>query len=198
MMPENSSKQRDLTPEERVARGRARRESVNRSAPNQNSVITSVMGNRLFLVSFAVAGVVLLGILVVSLYDSYVARTEANANKKRVLEIAKIVKEFDDGYQIASVTGRIALSGPVKSMQDANNKLKDLPVGKCLKFSKDSLVTGQEQIIRGFLLFMDSSMPKNLSSGFINIGQGSIKSGIAGMNLCTMAEYLREESKSEK
>lgn len=83
--------------------------------------------------------------------------TEANnkvAYDKAVLPFNDIYSRWKSADQVANVTSRIALSGPVTNLQNIKREADALVVAKCLSTAKTDMSQGMDKSIRGYLDFM--------------------------------------------
>lgn len=68
------------------------------------------------------------------------------------LEVAE--KKWIAGVKLAESTARIALAGPVKSLQDMRATMDEMPVPTCLQSAKVELLSGMDAQLKAFLSFM--------------------------------------------
>jgi hypothetical protein len=71
-----------------------------------------------------------------------------------IKELARIEQRWSDGVDVASATGRIALSPQVANLQSVRRDLEALEVSACLKPAKVSYVNHMNYVISSFLRFM--------------------------------------------
>jgi hypothetical protein len=88
--------------------------------------------------------------------------------KKSLEELKRLAKIYDEDWvpalQIASATGRIALSGPVQNLQAIYKKVKAEVVTGCAVAGKEGLVTNMYMIIEQFIAFMGSDPAEPMRS----------------------------------
>lgn len=85
-------------------------------------------------------------------------RAEENrrAVDKAVSAIAGQRGKWNDASTLASSTARIALSGPVASLQALRRETHAMIVPPCLDHAKAALVSGMDKEIEGFVIFMQN------------------------------------------
>lgn len=81
-------------------------------------------------------------------------------------ELRASAKKFVDANDIASSTGRIALSGPVGRMQDVRAELENIETPACLEKAKKDLVAGMEDSIQAYILFMQEGEDAYIKNRF--------------------------------
>lgn len=69
-------------------------------------------------------------------------------------ELGDLHDDFKDYREIASSTGRIALTGPVTELQNIKKETQSLVVPACLVQAQTLLVNSMDADITGFLFFM--------------------------------------------
>ncbi len=83
--------------------------------------------------------------------------TEASnkaAYDKAVLPLNAIYSRWKSAETIAGASARIALSGPVMTMQNIKQEADALVVSKCMLTAKANLSAGMDSIIKGYIAFM--------------------------------------------
>jgi hypothetical protein len=76
------------------------------------------------------------------------------------------LETFDDAMQIASSTGRIALSGPIADLQELSRETEDLEVAECLIPARSWLVVGIDKYTTAFLKFAANESEDVVSAWF--------------------------------
>jgi hypothetical protein len=73
--------------------------------------------------------------------------------------------EWSDAVQVASSTGRIALSAPIATLQRIRRETMAREVPECAIVAKDMLVHSMEGTVQGFLRFasFDGTKPKSIA-----------------------------------
>lgn len=69
-----------------------------------------------------------------------------------------LLARWSDAAQVASTTSRIALSGPVATMQSLRREAEQLKVSPCMDLAKAHLVASMGDAIEAFLVFMRNEM----------------------------------------
>lgn len=77
-----------------------------------------------------------------------------SAYDKAVAALSDIHARYADAKRIASATSRIALSGPVASLQSLSREAKALDLPPCLADARASLALSIDQSVDGSLMFM--------------------------------------------
>lgn len=73
---------------------------------------------------------------------------------KQLGEIQALAQKWDDANQLASSTPRVALAGPVGSLQSVKRETQALNVTGCLVAPHEALVTSMNKTIEAYLDFM--------------------------------------------
>jgi len=81
-------------------------------------------------------------------------------------QITSLLTRWLDAARLADTTSRIALSGPVSSLQQIRRDTDDIQVPSCLRLAKGHMVVGMDYAIDGFLLFMGEASDDQISSRF--------------------------------
>jgi uncharacterized protein HemX len=111
-----------------------------------------------FLTNLLIVAAIGLGFIGYAAYQKY---EQKQAKAKQILEIneartkfkATMVK-YQDAMQLAASTSRIALAGPVATLQTLKREADLVAVPACMKNSKDFLMQGMNTSIDHFLDFM--------------------------------------------
>ena len=172
-----------ITPEERIARQRARK------APAQDSPAPGFRKYFIWLALAAGIGGVAYGGL--KTLDEYKLSNAVNTNTEQLEALQKLYQVFVDDTRLAGSTGRIALSGPVGQLQKVSRDTFELKVSKCLESTQTSMVAGMETVVDGFVMFMDSDNPEYESSARIIVGSKAAKEGLEKGSQCLDRKYLR-------
>lgn len=69
-----------------------------------------------------------------------------------------LVARWNDAVKVASTTGRIALSGPVATLQSIKRETEQVTVPPCLDNGKADLVKSMASTEKGFLVFMRNEL----------------------------------------
>ena len=69
-----------------------------------------------------------------------------------------LLGRWEDAVKVAGTTGRIALSGPVTTLQNLRRETEQLTVSPCLDQPKSLLVQSMGSTIEGFLTFMRNEL----------------------------------------
>lgn len=80
--------------------------------------------------------------------------------------LSPIALEFSDAYDLASNTGRGALSGPIADMQQTRRTLTSLDTPPCGDDIKAALTTAYEGAIDGFLAFQSQDLEVSVAEEF--------------------------------
>ncbi|MEG0031769.1 hypothetical protein [Acinetobacter sp.] len=96
---------------------------------------------------------------------------------------ADLAGKWGDAFKVASSTSRVALSQPVKDMQQIKRELESRKIETaCEAKLKDELLKSYDFAIDGFLNFMQQN--EAISSAFINIGLDHQKNANALVDYC--------------
>lgn len=68
------------------------------------------------------------------------------------------VGRWDDAVRVAGATGRIALAGPVATLQAIHRETGQIAVPPCLDQGKAALVKSMESTVDGFVIFMRNDL----------------------------------------
>lgn len=108
------------------------------------------------------AGTVFGGLFAFATISKHMAAQRAAADKR--LEDERFDKDFanlqtkmdqwQDALKVAVSTGRIALAGPVSTMQSIRRETAGMVLGGCLSRAKDKLVGHMDKYIDSMLAFM--------------------------------------------
>ena len=82
------------------------------------------------------------------------ARTEVQEAQKRLLTFSN---RWGDASRLASSTSRIALSGPVATLQQLQREPGEIPVPKCLEQGRKHLAEAIRLEVESFLTFMSDT-----------------------------------------
>ncbi len=92
------------------------------------------------------------------LEEELAARQQALAEQQAIEQaIAAILvqhRKWSDASTLAGSTGRIALAGPVATLQALYRDTEAMTVPPCLERAKNALVSGMDMEVRGFVTFM--------------------------------------------
>ena len=91
--------------------------------------------------------------------------------------------KWGDARQIASSTGRIALAGPVKQMQDILRELESMPLVGCAQRVRAELTEGMTMELQGFLSFMQQA-PDDISAWSFHEAKKSYESARSEARSC--------------
>lgn len=69
-----------------------------------------------------------------------------------------LLSRWDDAVKIAGTTGRIAMSGPVSTLQSIRREAEALTVSPCMDTAKALLLASMQHSIDGFLTFMRNEL----------------------------------------
>lgn len=69
-----------------------------------------------------------------------------------------LIGRWNDAVKVAGTTGRIALSGPVATLQNLRREADLLTVSPCMDHAKGLLVQNMSSTIEGFLAFMRNEL----------------------------------------
>lgn len=69
-----------------------------------------------------------------------------------------VLSRWDDAIKVASTTGRIALAGPVSTLQGIRRETEALTLVPCLNPAKELLVASMHNTIDGFITFMRNEL----------------------------------------
>lgn len=83
-------------------------------------------------------------------------RRDALASANQALD--SLLGRWDDAVKLASNTSRIALSGPVTTLQSIKREAERLTVSPCMDQAKSLLLKSMESTTEGFLEFMRNQM----------------------------------------
>lgn len=83
-------------------------------------------------------------------------RRDALASANQALD--SLLGRWDDAVKLASNTSRIALSGPVTTLQSIKREAERLTVSPCMDQAKRLLLKSMESTTEGFLEFMRNQM----------------------------------------
>ncbi len=72
--------------------------------------------------------------------------------------IDSLMARWVDATKVAGTTGRIALSGPVTTLQTLRRETEQLTVAPCMDQAKSLLVQSMGSTIEGYLVFMRNEM----------------------------------------
>jgi hypothetical protein len=73
---------------------------------------------------------------------------------------------FDDAYNIASSTSRIALAQPVAELQSILRETEIVPVPACMEVAKTELTLSMDAAVKGFLAFMADESDSEIGALF--------------------------------
>jgi len=94
------------------------------------------------------------------------AERERKALDKAVADLERLYGRWKDASLLADSTARIALSGPVATLQAIRRDVGEMIVPACLDGAKRDLVAGMDAQIKGFVFFMqDADLGKILAKG---------------------------------
>ncbi len=83
-------------------------------------------------------------------------RRDSLASANQALD--SLLGRWDDAVKLASNTGRIALSGPVTTLQGLRREAERLTVSPCMDQAKNLLLKSMESTTEGFLEFMRNQL----------------------------------------
>lgn len=201
----------ELTPEERIARHKARREAGFNSPQQELTPEEARSAKTILFLTLGISG-----IIVASLGFAWAQqqlqqkelekRAETNARQiaERTEELRAMSEQyreeitqlngpymrFVDDLKVASATGRIALSGPVGRMQQSVRELREIQTGECLQQVQSNIAEGMTTIINGFITFMDADNPDDDSTSLIAKGSKLMKESVDWAPNCTDIAYL--------
>ena len=69
-----------------------------------------------------------------------------------------LVTRWDDATHVAEATGRIALSGPVATLQSIHREVEKLIVPPCLDEAKSHLLKSMSSTVEGYVAFMRNDL----------------------------------------
>lgn len=95
------------------------------------------------------------------------------ASMRDAAAIESILKRFGDEHAIAQSTSRIALGPRVASMQALRREMEALKASPCIAIGHVLAVDAMNQVIRGYLAFMERS-PESVAAGHFAAGTKSI------------------------
>ncbi|MGP3505821.1 hypothetical protein FRC97_19130 [Paracidovorax citrulli] len=84
------------------------------------------------------------------------AQKDALASSLKAMDT--LVARWDDAVKVASTTGRIALSGPVATLQAIKRETEGFTVPPCLDAGKAGLLRSMSSTEKGFLTFMRNEL----------------------------------------
>ncbi len=84
------------------------------------------------------------------------AQKDALASSLKAMDT--LVARWDDAVKVASTTGRIALSGPVATLQAIKRDTEGVTVPPCLDAGKAGLLRSMSSTEKGFLTFMRNEL----------------------------------------
>ncbi len=79
-------------------------------------------------------------------------------------KLSKQAQIYNDAFNIASSTPRIALAGPVADLQRIQRETEDVQVPKCLETAKQELVWSIDAAVKGYLAFMGDESDNKVSN----------------------------------
>lgn len=89
--------------------------------------------------------------------------------------VEAVLKKFGDAHTVAQSTARIAVGTHVAAMQGLRRELESLKVHPCLRLGQVAAIDGMNEVIRGYLSFMERSSDavtaKHFSEGAKGINQ---------------------------
>ncbi len=83
-----------------------------------------------------------------------------------VADLDVITKDWADATLLAGSTSRIALSGPLKDMQDIYQETSEMAVPVCMEKTQGHLVSSMRFAIDGFLAFMSQESDSVVTTKF--------------------------------
>jgi uncharacterized protein DUF4124 len=101
---------------------------------------------------------------------------------KTLAALNTLTGRWKDAMQLATVTARIALAGPVNNLQAIKQETETLLVPDCLIEPKQALVEAMDRMIKNFLQFMHD---KSVSNSAFRKGIKSFAEYEEGAKLCT-------------
>ena len=78
----------------------------------------------------------------------------ATLTNQWLLDIGPLVRQWDDALIVASSTGRIALSGPVKDLQSIARSIEEAPYPACAETARNYYLAYMTYKIEAFIKFM--------------------------------------------
>lgn len=104
------------------------------------------------------AGVVFVSAMIGAGYFTYAERqakeAERAANRASIDAIVAAANRWDDAVKLAQSTPRIALAGPLGSMQSLRREVETMSVSACVIPARDALASAMTSQLNGFLAFM--------------------------------------------
>lgn len=108
---------------------------------------------------------------------------------KAIESLDAIYSRWTDAATLADSTARIALSGPVGTLQSIKREAENLIIPECLTAGRASLVDGMNSIIQGFILFMnDATLGKILAQPHFTDGERQIAAYKAATTACGLQD----------
>lgn len=111
-------------------------------------------------------------------------KAEIAAYEKERTALRNQVDKWQDAMKLAGSTSRIALAGPVKSMQDIRRETSTIKVSKCLTPAMETLSSGMDHQINGFLQFMQGSEHEDAASDSLKSGTAKIVKTMEMIETC--------------
>lgn len=102
--------------------------------------------------------------------DARLAAAQARTSVQKATDgLESLHKRWKDAAMLAGATSRIALAGPMASLQAIKREAEALEVSACLTPAKERLISGMSTFIDGMVAFMqDATIGKTIAEGMAN------------------------------
>ena len=105
--------------------------------------------------------------------DARLAAAQARTSVQKATDgLDNLYKRWKDAALLAGATSRIALAGPMASLQAIKRETEALEVSACLTPAKTKLIAGMTAFIDGMVTFMqDANLGKAIAEGMTKIAE---------------------------
>lgn len=114
----------------------------------------------------------------------------AKMQKDALSQALKAVDDFsarwEDASRVASVTSRMALSGPVTSLQNLKREATNLAVPPCLDAGKAALIKSINGTVEAYMIFMaeKNDLGKVLATGMLRVADEDLAKFKSARSAC--------------
>lgn len=115
-----------------------------------------------------------------------VAKMQKDALSQALKSVDDFAIRWEDASRVAGVTSRMALSGPVASMQNLKREAANLAVPPCLDAGKAALIKSIDGTVEAYMIFMaeKNDLGKVLATGMLRIADDDLSKFKSARSAC--------------
>lgn len=119
-------------------------------------------------------------------YEQRLAAERARSEYDRAADAFRAVQtRWAEAHRVAGVTARVALAGPVATLQEVRRDAAALVLPTCLQGAQKKLLEGMQWQLDGYIAFMsDADIGKTLAQGSFKMGDDLLTASRAEADRC--------------